>query len=413
MSLILTLAAFSIDIAQWQVGRHRAQVAADATALAAANCLATTACPTTANATSKANGIAGDDGFSNPNNVSYAYTSSTVKVTVTNPVHSSFAGLFGLPSVTASASATASYNSLTGQKWGCASSGGPNCISLFAGNDNCPSSSPSSNDVGLSLVTNDHGSGNETMTGLYSNGYYYNGGASGSFALTTASPACQWNNEKKASNTTFTSTGTGPVSYPAVWAKPACTYSQPYFSTTASPPNQILAPGVYCATGTLSGGCSQNGYSGSGSGTSYAGYIDVDMSTAALSGQSYEFVGPCAVLSGSTDVLSNISGQPLVYGTSNVTTSATTTALPTCTTAADDGSAGTSTWLTGNGAALDAPVYDQCGTFEDTGNNSSFVGFVESWNIILDKNGAVQGDGPTSATNPQVTSVPGSDALTG
>jgi hypothetical protein len=116
------------------------------------------------------------------------------------------------------------------------------------------------------------------------------------------------------------------------------------------------------------------------------------------------------VLNGTSSTVTSFAGEPLVYGTSNTTTAATSTALPTCTAAANNGSAGTSTWLTGNGSSLNAPIYDQCGTFEETGN-SGFQGFVEAWNIAIDKNNLVTGTGPVSATDPQTQTSPGGDTL--
>jgi hypothetical protein len=110
-----------------------------------------------------------------------------------------------------------------------------------------------------------------------------------------------------------------------------------------------------------------------------------------LTGSGFEFVGPCVTVTGST-APQNISGQPLVYGTSNILTYATSTSLPTC--AVNDGSNGVSTYIDGSNAVLGGYVYDQCGTVEATGNGTS-IGFVEAWNIDILKNN-VTGTGPTT-----------------
>ena len=44
----------------------------------------------------------------------------------------------------------------------------------------------------------------------------------------------------------------------------------------------------------------------------------------------------------------------------------------------------------------------------------SFTGFVEAWNIVVEKNGGVTGDGPTSAgTGGGEVDTPGQDSLAG
>lgn len=397
MALIVVLAAFAIDVAQWQVGHHKAQVTADAAALAAANCLASTVCTSTASggdAAQRADAIANDNGFPN-SSVTLSFTSSTVKATISTSSRSVFAGFAGLTSASVSASAVASYDTNQGLKWNCSS----NCLSLFAGNPKCPASGTT--DVGLTLVTDDSGGGNEDITGLYTNGYYYNGAASGSYSATDVAPGCGNNYEKKPNDTTF-STVSSVVPYPATWQQPACTDTAASWTTAT-----ISGGGVYCVSSAPAAGACDNGGNGGYTG---AGSITVDLS--ALPAGAYEFVGPCVNLSGSqAATVTNISGQPLVYGTSNISTYATSGSMPTC--SLNDGSSGTSTWLTGNNATLNGMVYDQCGTFEVTGNSVSLDGFVEAWNIVTNKNGSVVGTGPSSPSNPQVTNLPGTDALTG
>jgi type II secretory pathway pseudopilin PulG len=409
MSLIVVLAAFAIDVAQWQVGRHKAQVTADATALAAANCLASLACtqPTpSGDATSKAQAIANDNGYPN-SSVSLAYTSSTVQATLTTSVPSTFAGFAGITSTSVTATATASYNTLPGYKSTCVQTGAATCYSLFAGNPNCDSApSIPSNYVGLDLITNDNGGGSSNLSQMFANGYYWNGGNSGAsqFVVTTvgtSSPPCA-NSLAKSSTTTYKYTPS-IVPYPEPFVEPS---SCDHTAASWTPATVAGAgAGVYCVSAKPSTSCSD--------GATASGDIDVNMSS--LPGGTYEFVGPCVTVAGQSATATNIDGQPLVYGTSNIATVSsklafgTATALPTCT--LNNGTNKTSTYLDGSPTAGPA-IYDQCGTVEVTGNGG-YTGFVEAWNISLDKNNAVTGNGPTSVTGAGMTTLPGGDSLVG
>ncbi len=430
MFLMLMLAALTIDVSAWYQTHHRAQVVADAAALAAANCLAnasttdstnTNMCTTTTD-TTHALGVATNIAKSNGVTLGASNVAvGTSAVTVTTPIQAPefFAGIVGLSSPTVSAHAVASFLPGSGNVWTCPSTGATNCVSLFAGNTTCPSS-PSST-VGLDLVTNDSGGGTSTMYDMYTNGEYWNGGASGAASYEVGTPgsggsaSCGSDHMKKSSTTTFTYTS-GAIPYTAVWTQPTCTGSNTatYWTTSGSAPaaNQIGAPGVYCVTASPAGSGSpacQDGASGM-----TAGYIDVDESSSLLTaGGGYEFVAPCVTLSGTTSArIQSIAGQPLVYGTSNIVTSATKTALPTCTAASNNGTAGSSTFIDGNGADIDSTMYDQCGTVEYTQNNN-FVGYVEAWNIIVDKNNTVTGNGPSSTGGGSVTTPGGTDSLSG
>jgi len=407
MSLIIVMAAWAIDTAQWRVGHHKAQVTADAVALAAANCLASTLCSQTTSggdAEQKADTIATDNGYPS-SSVSIAFTSSTVRATITTSASSTFAGFAGISSTNVSASATASYSTQTGFPSNCsAQTGASNCYSLFAGNPNCDSSpSIPSNYVGLDLITNDNGGGSSSLSEMFANGYYWNGGNSGSstFVVTTVgttSPPCT--NHLAKSNTTNYNYMPAKLPYPEPFVVPAtCGHTAASWTTTAI---VSAGPGVYCVNATPTAACS-DGATGTG---------DIDVNMSSLSAGTYEFVGPCVTVAGQSTVATSSYGQPLVYGTSNIATVnskpayGTTSALPTCTTS--DGSNKTSTYLDGNPTAGPA-IYDQCGTVEVTGNGG-YTGFIEAWNISLDKNNAVTGNGPTSINTPGPT-LPGGDAL--
>lgn len=114
MGMMIGIAALAIDVSQWYVNRHQAQTVADAAALAAANCLATKKCtqttwPNSDTATAINDVAAKATTGTGVTVTNVEFTSSTVKVTTENPSSSPFAGLFGIGSVTTSATATASY----------------------------------------------------------------------------------------------------------------------------------------------------------------------------------------------------------------------------------------------------------------------------------------------------------------
>jgi hypothetical protein len=413
MSLIVGVAAFAIDVAQWQVAHHKAQVTADATALAAANCLSSTQCTQiTQNGDAMTAGqtVANKNGYTN-SSLTFAFTSSTVKVTVNTSQSSSFARLFGILSTNISTSATASYSTGSGEKWPC--DGGTDCYSLVAGNP-CPSSDPnisSSNFVGLDFMSN--GGGNSDVENAFSNGVVYsNANANDTHNVTVpgtpsnAPAACASHDSYDSKNVQLNYT-TAPSAYPVVWTKPTCTHTSAAYLTTSTSgvpaADQISAPGVYCVTSSPAPSCADDGSNMT------AGYIYVDESK--LQSGGYEFVGPCVSLTGTAHTgATNITGQPLVYGTSNITTAATSTSWPTCTADTEP----TSTYLDDNNSLISAPIFDQCGTFEVRDNNATLTGFVEAWNIGVDKNNfQVQGTGPTSVTNPDPTPEPGDDTLTG
>ena len=372
MTGMLGMGAVAIDMTSWYDKHHSAQVAADAASLAAANCLSTGSCATEGAATTVAISIAGSDGVTiTASNVSYNTSNSTVTVTAPNPAPVFFASLLNFGSTVAtSASSTATWHGNTGT------------YSLFAANPTCG--------TGLGLEMTSNGGGGESITGMHSNGTFIwqadsSSAVYGSYSSAQAGgTACTndgWNFKQ---NGNILSSGTTDLPYPVTYVQPgtsggpSCTYSQPWFSTSATGVNAIGGPGVYCVTATPSS-CSQPTSSG-GTGTIYIG--------TGLSG-AYEFVGPCITLSTSGTVTAP-SGAPVIYGTANTASSGTT-----------------DVWISGNGATLMAPIYDPSGTVEIQGNSGAlFTGFVEAANIIVDKNSfsTFTGNGPTTA--------PGGDQLT-
>ena len=300
MVVIIGIAAYAIDVSSWYSARHQAQVTADAAALAAANCLAvpgngpspqcSSPGPDTSDATTVATGYGQNGVTVSPSNVAINTTKDTVTVTANVTAGSSFARSFGIGTRNITATAVASWSDMTNISFSCnQTTGGSNCISLFAGNANCSSATPSDADpIGLDLLSN--GGGHGTVTDAYVNGLLDNNNNSAAGGLgVTGVPCSSDNYETK--NTTFT-TMPAPIPYPAVWSQPTCTYSATYWTTAAVTGHTIAGPGVYCATGSPTT-CADDSAS--------AGDIYVDESK--LTGAGYEFVGPCVSLTGASSAL--------------------------------------------------------------------------------------------------------------
>ena len=103
MTAVLGMAALGIDVGSWYLQHHRAQVAADGAALAAANCMANAGTPGNActsttdstNATAQATTYAANNNVPIPStDVSVSLASKTVTVTTPNPSPGFFSKLF-------------------------------------------------------------------------------------------------------------------------------------------------------------------------------------------------------------------------------------------------------------------------------------------------------------------------------
>jgi hypothetical protein len=429
MLAVLGMAAVAIDVATWYQKHHQVQVSADAAVLAAANCLANSSATNTSSssctsindpsAVTVAQSIASINGASlSATNISRGFDSVTVTLPATAPAL--LAGIDNIRTATTQATAKARYYP-AGLKFSCPSSGLNTCLAFFAGNTYCPTSATNTS-VGLVLVTSDSGGGNTMIPDAFTNGYLYDGANSASSAVgvtlpgNTTATCSTANTGAKGLEASYTSTS---LPYPDAWPAPNladCTKKAAYFSTQTGAPtqNQITSPGIYCVTGN--GTISSSNPTGCQSSptTQSTGYLYVDEASPALtSGGWYEFISPCTVLANSaTPTITNVPDQPLIYGTANITIPATASALPTCTSAANNGTAGSDLYITGSSANVSAPLYDQCGT-TDINQNNSYLGYVAAWNIIVEQNNSVTGNGPTSASGSGVVSLPASDQLGG
>ena len=219
MVALLGVAAITIDVGNWYVKRHQAQVAADAASLAAANCLADagtsgdacTSATDTANATSVANAIALANGVTLVSG-DVTFPSGQVSVTAPNPASGVFGGIFGFKSTNVSAKATASY---TSPSTAC-SNPGSSCAAVFAMGSSC---SNSSGDPGGSPIIF-NGSGDTIQGIMHSNGSIYEaGGGNQTLGQTTFGngSGCEIDTSNETGDTwgglsTMPTTGSAPTS---------------------------------------------------------------------------------------------------------------------------------------------------------------------------------------------------------
>jgi hypothetical protein len=291
----------------------------------------------------------------------------SVRALVPETAPSFFASVVGISSRSVSAAAIATWNGISTSPY-----------SLFAGNSTCGAG------LGISMTSN--GGGKEDITGIHSNGSFVwaadsNHPVYGTYSSDqTGNTPCANNSWNSKQNGNITSSGTAAIPYPETYIQPGtpngptCTYSSTYFSTSATGTHAISGAGVYCVTTTTAASC--DGSDSKASGTIYVG--------TALSG-SYEFVGPCISLN-TSGTISAPANSPLIYGT----TSSPVGANPP-----------TDIYIEGNGATINAPIYDPSGTVEITGNNGAiFTGFIEADNITVDKNSfaTFTGNGPSATS---------------
>src|SRR5579875_3420119 len=156
MTVLLGVAAFGIDAANWMAKHHQAQVVADSAALAAAHCLAnpgqsggtivlkgvTTTVPgcTSNTDTADADQVAIDYAAANGLTITNANVNITgTEVKVTAPATSSgvFSTVAGIKTTSQSAGAGASWTNNSGL----CSTPGNGCDFMFAHDSNCQSSS--------------------------------------------------------------------------------------------------------------------------------------------------------------------------------------------------------------------------------------------------------------------------------
>lgn len=238
ITTIVVLAAFAVDVANWFATRHKAQVTADAMALAAANYMATNY--SSANAVSNATSLGQSSRYTNGSGVqpssatiSVDTTNYKVTATVTTSGSNQFAAVAGIGPPTIKATAVASYAS------------GPTPYALFA-DGGCGSGNISFSGNG----NNSTSEGNDNFTGgIHSNGDL-SGGVGNNSTLGAISYGCQDN--FTVGNGSNISTG------PVLQGSNSLSWPVPYDSTTCTLPgsntNCYFNPATACtytASGTV------------------------------------------------------------------------------------------------------------------------------------------------------------------
>ncbi len=156
LTVLTAVAAFGIDASTWMLKHHKAQVVADAAALAAAHCLAnpgqartiningtTTTVPSctsstdTTDAQTAAVDYAAANGFTiSPTDVNIDTTTDTVTITAPATSPSFFATIARINSTQQQAGAQAAWTS--GSTYTCSASDPKQCAAIYAGNQSCP-----------------------------------------------------------------------------------------------------------------------------------------------------------------------------------------------------------------------------------------------------------------------------------
>lgn len=417
MALIIAVAAFSIAVAQWNVGRHKAQVTADATALAAANCLASGVCESTSpggDAEQAGDDIANRNGFPT-SAVTIAITSTAVNVTIKTTVASSFAGFFGMPSKTVSGSAVASY---TPPSSGSCSTPGNSCAAVFAMGQSCSSSGT---DPGGSPII--FGGFGDTIKGtVHSNGSIYEaGGGQQTLGPTTfgngSGCAVDWSNESGDTwngSSTRPTTGEPPItSWPDDYTQVVTPCGSGYSATCGS-----AGTPSYCTKSAA------NWTFGNGETTLVSGQVWCAYGTGTKSNPN-TWNGDVYFQSGSTStaVPGNWIGGSIELGENGFTLTPQQGTFPTLYATGASGSPTTdctknkvssSGWvcMDGGNEQVTGAIFAPTGTIEfDGGGSGATDGFLEAQDIYFDGGSSIIGDGPTSISGGP--STPGSDSLTG
>ncbi len=443
MTVILGMAAVSINTATWMAKSHHDQVVADAAALAAANCLAhpsTTAtsvvingsqtsvpaCTSSSDSTD-AQTVAVDYAAANGLAITASQVSvdtTTDRVSVSAPTTSPglFAQLFGIDRATQAAAAKAAWRTGPGP---CVSpgSGGTACGFLFADDTNC---STPSDGIGLSV------SGNTSVSGTIVSNSNIGGNSNGNISLGNATygPAgnCAnsvtysghnpWSSPPTQAPTDYQYPINYATDFPAcgITGEAACQPSSagplagyPSFCTNAGADitltgstngDSTITDNIYCASGT--GNPSDP--------STWNGSITIDLSG---SDALYDtFVGGTISFTGSgKDILSACG-----YATAGFTAANCAASVPPPVTAnypifyaTGSGSSALDVSVSGKQILNGDMFVPNGGTSLSMSGTKTLTTFVEGYDISAAVSGNFYGDGPTSATG--VGSTGGSDSL--
>ncbi len=265
MFMILAVAAYAIDVANWYQKRHQAQIAADSAALAAAGCLASGQAGSTCTSTSDTTAAVGvATTIAKANGVTIAtsdvtFNGATVAVTTTNPAAPLFVRAAGLGTVSPTAHAKAAYKNTAAP----AACTGSFCAAIFAGGTNCTDqtggeyTSDFAGAFGGDIISN--GYVDVTMQGNFDN--------NSSVFYGSSCPAGTPGGYVAGSGIPTPKRLTSVQPYPEDWRSggnetpPACTYTTSHLPTGATAsganitinlastsPTGVIPTGVYCAS---------------------------------------------------------------------------------------------------------------------------------------------------------------------
>ncbi len=404
MTLILALAAFSIDVALWQTKRHQAQVAADAAALAAANCLATRACTSTTSggdAYTKATTYAAANGVPAS---SVTIANNQVTVATQTPAPDAFAGIFNVHP-TAGARAVASY---TDGVIAPSSVYGADCTNA-TNPPNVTSCSPSCANRGVTI----NSQGKTNINGAIESG----GSVSVDIAGTDSIGPVQYGHGCPNSDNHVSVKGNASIANGPGQAAAATSYPTTYSGVwTSASQNECSASSIYTA----------RTYPGSGNITVSGGSAMIP-STITLSGNSSSFGDPSVpvVMCASTSI--TIAGQKatlnditlvapnITLDSSNKSTSTNNFTITPDPNAVPDGggspavalydTSGATLDLGKNDVTINGAVYAPLAQILEQGNNGGSA-LLEGNTVTIDGNNSA--DGPSTT----LTAFSGSDSLT-
>jgi Putative Flp pilus-assembly TadE/G-like len=412
MVAVLGMAALAIDVGTWYEKHHQAQVAADGAALAAANCMANagstgdscTSSTDTSDATTVAETYASDNGVSiTSSDIAFNMTKDTVTVTTPNPAPAFFASIVGIHGTTPTASSTATWTSEQASTCTAAEESKGDCYAIFAYDTSCTNPSlqgvfnNSNNTVILGAVHSNGGIDNTGNKNTKFEGPNSYGSGSGCTSNVTAvqdpNPLCY--PVDYSGQTPSPSTCGGTNASPA-WSPPPTSYCTVTISTSGTytiPKNTAgyLTPGVYCDT-NASGTVAVSGSAQSTSaGVTVIAY-NYDLTSA---GTLYPY----------TSSLATAGNQLVLYQYS-----------PNWNGTNCDGSGSSpvigSMLVNGNTSFnLNGTVFAPCATVTYTANNTTMVGFIEAYNVLLE-GASLTGSGPAPTGAGDVINTPGADSLT-
>jgi hypothetical protein len=416
MFAVLAMAAFAIDVATWYQKHHAAQVAADASALAAANYMGNGG--SAGSATTMATTYASNNGLAiNSSNVTVDTTNDTVTVTVPTTGALTFGGIAVSPP-NISARAVASWLMTN-----CAVSGS-SCAFMFAADNVCSGNTGVNSFINNQTTTIPHGVtvAQNGTSGALSGSIIsasnittsVNGGATFPTTLAAYSNGTGCTGPSPSSPSPYEAafqrsiTNSFPIDYRQIYS--ACGTTSIKFGAVTCDSNgfpNYCTPSTESASSTavtLTTATSNAIYCAAGTGTksdpsTWNGTINVNVTTNA----SATYIAGIVNLNPPTGVsLTPASGNRLlVYGAECNNSSPLPTTCPTTHTVTS--AAAISLSANGNGSTtISGDFFAPAGVIDShISGNPNLTGFLEGWDVVYNANGTVTGDGPSVNSSDQ------------